>query len=158
MKEEIYAAEQANADTIVLHKERLFWIAYERSAYLFHTHVRPYRAQRKFIKKLGLEMVSLGFPDSVLAVVTAPVLERTAERMVFQSPAAVDEGEFVRWKDRAVLYVKQPKFAPAREPVGDIDEIARRLREFDLESRTPLECMALVAELKRTEAGLRTQM
>lgn len=149
-KEDIYTSEQENSDRIVLYKERLFWIAYERSAYLFHTHVRPYRAQRKYIKKIGCEVVSLGFPDSVLAIVGAPVIEQCEGKIVFQAPAKVDETAFAKWKDEALLYVKQPKFAPARDNVDKLTEqMVKRLREFNVESKTPVECMIFLADIKR---------
>lgn len=150
-KEDIYTSEQSNSDRIVLYKERLFWIAYERSAYLFHTHIRPYRAQRKFIKKIGCEVVSLGFPDSVLALVGAPMIEQSEGRVVFQAPAKVDESEFAKWKDEALLYVKQPKFAPARDNADNkhAEQLVKSLREFNVESKTPVECMIFLAEIKR---------
>ncbi len=143
--------EQSNTDRIHLHKERLFWIAYEKSAYLFSTHIKPYRAQKKYIKKLGLEMASLGFPDSALRAITAPIIEKTEKLIVLQSPERVVEKDFEIWKKGAPLYIKQPKFAPAPDRRTEFaDKLVDRLRDFNVENKTPMECMMFVSELKTT--------
>ena len=50
--------------TIFIVKEVLFCTVYERSAWRFAHKVRPYKPVKKHIKKLGREIVSLGFLKS----------------------------------------------------------------------------------------------
>lgn len=51
---------------IYLHNEGLFWRVYEYSAYAFLINIKQYNAKKKFIKKVGGEIVFLGFPDIIL--------------------------------------------------------------------------------------------
>ena len=59
--EEIVKTE--DSQNIYLHKEGLFWRAYEYSAYAFIKNIKQYNAKKKFIKKVGSEIVFNGFPD-----------------------------------------------------------------------------------------------
>jgi hypothetical protein len=47
-------------------KEALFCTVYEESAWRFVHAIRPYKPVKKFIKKLGAEVVLLGFPKTEL--------------------------------------------------------------------------------------------
>ncbi|MDR1756205.1 MAG: hypothetical protein LBR65_04495 [Culturomica sp.] len=61
-KKEILSLEQENVACIRLFLEGMFWIAYEQSAFRFFHSVRPHRVKKKFVKSVGCELVSLGFP------------------------------------------------------------------------------------------------
>ncbi len=52
--------------TIFIVKEALFCTVYEQSAWRFAHAVKSYKPVKKFVKKLGAEVVSLGFPKSQL--------------------------------------------------------------------------------------------
>jgi hypothetical protein len=56
---------------LMLVRDRLFFQAWEYSAFLFVNHLRPYRIHRRIIKKVGEEVVWLGFPRSSLESVLA---------------------------------------------------------------------------------------
>ncbi len=60
--DEIYAIERDNENCIHLVRDRLFWQAWEKSAYYFVKMFRPYQVHNKFVQKIGAEMVWLGFP------------------------------------------------------------------------------------------------
>jgi len=60
---EIVKREKDNKD-IVLHKEGLFWRAYEYSAYCFVTNIKSYNVLHKFYKNIGQDIVYIGFPGS----------------------------------------------------------------------------------------------
>ena len=51
---------------IVLFKETLFCKAYEESAWQFCMLIRAYKPIKQYIKKVKKEMVSIGFPVSIL--------------------------------------------------------------------------------------------
>lgn len=65
--DEIYLLENKNPTTIHLIRDRLFYQAYERSAFYFVKYFREYKVHSKFFKKIDTEMVYLGFPDRTLA-------------------------------------------------------------------------------------------
>ncbi len=62
----ILQIEQKNTNSIFLHKEGLFWRAYERSAYLFTLHIKVYQITKKFYKNVNSEVVYLGFHSNSL--------------------------------------------------------------------------------------------
>jgi hypothetical protein len=59
--------EDGNTNNIHLYKEGSFWKAYERSAYLFVHHIKPYRTKLRYYKNIEREVISIGFPDSALS-------------------------------------------------------------------------------------------
>jgi hypothetical protein len=116
--EEILALENANdGATIHLVRDRVFWQAWERSAFLFVNHVKPYKITAKFVKKVGGHCVLLGFPNQVLA---------TLEKMAGISKWRIEkEGEnlikviglpqifgFEEWKEKLVAPQRNPPEAP----------------------------------------------
>ena len=58
----------------MLVRDRLFWQAWEYSAFLFVNHFRPYHVHHKHFLKVGQDLVWLGFPKCVL-----PDLEKEAK-------------------------------------------------------------------------------
>lgn len=64
--DEIYTVESDNESSIHLIRDRKFFQAYERSAFRFVKFLREYKVHHKFVKKIGADVVYLGFPDSVL--------------------------------------------------------------------------------------------
>ncbi len=51
---------------IILHKEDMFWRAYEKSAYLFSRYILPYNFTKKYYKIVNDYIVYLGFPQNNL--------------------------------------------------------------------------------------------
>lgn len=65
--DEIYAIENTNDGCIHLVRDRLFWQAWEKSAFYFVKMFRPYKVHSRFVQKIGCQMVWLGFPKGILA-------------------------------------------------------------------------------------------
>jgi len=57
---EIITFEAENTSSIILHKEGLFWRAYEKSAFLFIRHIKEYQITKKYYKNVKAEIVYLG--------------------------------------------------------------------------------------------------
>ena len=55
----ILKIEQENINSIFLHKEGIFWRAYEHSAYLFTLFIKEYQITKKFYKNVKQELVYL---------------------------------------------------------------------------------------------------
>lgn len=64
--EEIYTIESTNNSAIHLVRDRLFWQAWEKSAFIFVKLFRTYKVHSKFVQKICSEMVWLGFPKNNL--------------------------------------------------------------------------------------------
>ena len=43
-------------------REGMFWKAYQQAAYLFVSNLRQYQVNRNYVKKVGEDVLSLGFP------------------------------------------------------------------------------------------------
>ncbi len=63
---DILHLEKSNFNTIILHKEGMFYRAYEKSAYLFTLYIKAYKVVKKFYKNVNTEVVYLGFPTNCL--------------------------------------------------------------------------------------------
>jgi hypothetical protein len=64
---EILEIESNNGGVINLFLEGIFWKVYEQSAYLFSANVEAFAINKKMIKNVQKEIVSLGFPETSLA-------------------------------------------------------------------------------------------
>jgi len=165
-------AERGNTGRIILYREGLFRKAYERSAYALCTQVHPLKATKRYLKVVGGEMVSVGFPLSGDSKFIGELerMEETEERLVLKAPASIDPQDFEAWKNALPLQPSRaaPKtLATASAPKEEESDggekredmataamsaesvVAERLRLFDLAGRTPMECMLFVAELKK---------
>ena len=65
--EEILGIEESGENRINLVRDRLFWQAWNRSAFLFVTHFRKYQVHKRFVQKVSQEVAWLGFPKTALA-------------------------------------------------------------------------------------------
>ena len=65
---DILKREELQNPRIYLHKEGIFWKAYQYSAYQIVQRQVNIKPKKKFIKTVSCEIVSLGFPDITLPV------------------------------------------------------------------------------------------
>jgi hypothetical protein len=71
--ENILAVEESGENRINLVRDRLFWQAWNRSAFLFVTHIKNYHVHKRFVQKVSQDVAWLGFPSSAL-----PAIEKLA--------------------------------------------------------------------------------
>jgi hypothetical protein len=74
--EDILTIEESAENRINLVRDRLFWQAWNRSAFLFVTHIRKYHVHKRFVQKVAQEVAWLGFPKSALAGIAQGVKEK----------------------------------------------------------------------------------
>ena len=147
---EILEVENANAGSINLFKEGIFWRVYQKSAYLFTKHIKDLKAIKKFYKNVNSEVVYAGFPDTIL-----PRIEMMAESKNFKfekcnekhcsiSGFEPDNG-FEEWfksippypvPDKLYLVGKTP---PQQNLEGLTHEIIQKIKEYQVSNKTPLE-------------------
>ncbi|MBQ7571660.1 MAG: hypothetical protein IJT19_05405 [Bacteroidaceae bacterium] len=159
--------EEHNYQTIRLWPEGAFYKAYEHSAYLFVTRLRPYEIRRCYVDAARQDVVSTGFPQAVLSDLGVPSEVTDGGVVSIRLKDGLDEQQYLAWRDALPLAGRQtrkragtkpPAPAIAREeddraPVPALptaeQTVAERLRRLDLAATTPMRCMMLLAELQR---------
>lgn len=167
---EIIQIENGNHNTIILWREGIFWRAYEKSAYAFSMQIRPYKPTRKWVVAVKQDVISLGFPASAAETVldAHQVLLQQDNRLVLAASPITAE-DFESWKQAVAMTLPDngrqqkdgtrplmPASAPAQLPSSatapantGCDDLAGCIRRFNIESKTPVECMLFLMELKR---------
>ena len=145
-----------------LFKEGVFWVAYEKSAYIVCL-LKKYKPTKKFIKAVGQEVVSAGFPESALENIVGANLcvrpdlcvrpnENNKNHVIldislpcFQDLPTLGENfneNFLEWKNNLETNkIKNINFEPEMP-------IVEKIKQFDLHNATPLECMNFLATIK----------
>ncbi|MDD4116284.1 MAG: hypothetical protein PHG27_11945 [Massilibacteroides sp.] len=158
---------------VVLHLEGIFWKAYEWSAFRFVREIKSYKVQKRYVKQLKREIVSLGFPQEVLERILplgcslVSKEEKCAVVRVSESgttdafnvwKANVEEGEK---KEQPMqpqsLAVVQEEFvdygaslltkAPPDKKTASA-KVIEKLQAFQVEVASPIQCMMFVSELQ----------
>ena len=155
------SAEQNNERTVRLYLEAMFYKAYERSAYLFVTQIRSYSVRRFFIKAAGQDVVTVGFPMSVLESLDVAYEAQSDGTIVITLPTPLDEQTYQQWRDaipyhtgnRKPLKAEEPLLPPAPDKAPAMmpaeRRVLQRVREINLANATPMQCMMLLAELQK---------
>ncbi|MBO4645907.1 MAG: four helix bundle protein [Bacteroidales bacterium] len=92
---------------VVLFLEGKFWKAYERSAYMLTCRYN-FKPSKRFVKLVGEEVISVGFPSEQLAKYLAgAALEAGGKRCRAFLPLSFDELAFKEWK--STTRIKEPK-------------------------------------------------
>lgn len=184
---EIFDIEQGNSELVYLYSEGLFWKAYEKSAFRMVRYVGKFKETKRFIKYLGTDIISIGFPkageEKFLAAATIEKREETG--MIVRIGEPFEEREFQDWKNSVTLaaprkgkkekegtpdysnvnataHVNHPTVisfmvtngTPANDTMDPVGEIVYKLRNFQIENHTPMECMMCLAELRKLVAAI----
>jgi len=154
---DIFSAEESNCNNITLYKEGIFYKAYEKSAYAFVINVKNYSPVKKFIKTISCDVVSIGFPCSVLEKISSniKIIESNQNQIVIRTNE-INENAFTEWKNSIALTVTEPKVA--KEIIhncncGNFSETIEAIKNFAVESKTPMECMIFISDLKKIING-----
>lgn len=134
---------------IQLYSEGIFFKAYEHSAWLAYHVLNRFMVKKKYIKKAGQEIVSIGFPKTALHKWAAgrKMYESEKEAAIYidsNEYDSISDKDFSRWKDSITNGCEQK----TEHKVAD-NGIIEQIRLFPVESRTPIECMMFVSSLKR---------
>lgn len=145
--------EERNERTVRLWPEGAFYKAYERSAYLFVSQVRSYEVRRLFVKSIGQDVMSIGFPQTVLTSLDMPHEKSADGAVVLQLSTPLDEQQFLLWRDAQAAPIPNQTSEIKKEHA----DIADRIRRFNLATATPMQCMLFLSELQQIlndDAGL----
>ncbi|MDR0332934.1 MAG: hypothetical protein LBI15_05665 [Dysgonamonadaceae bacterium] len=146
IKEKIY---HTDAFAVNLYKEGVFWTAYEQSAYAV-CQIKPYTARKKYVKAVSAEVVSVGFPDSVLESILSAfeVLEKSELQVNLKTREPIDLKVFETWKLSLPIQVSVDKMEKAKAGMLE-SELINKLRSFDLSNATPMQCMIFLSSIKK---------
>ena len=163
---DIINKENSNTGQIILHREGLFWSAYEQSAYLFAKHVRKYQVVRKHFKNVEKDIVYLGFPHSAKEDVLKSIIStdiQSDEKQVNIFGFQLDEAVFLEWKNSIELKAAtMPDNSLTSEPqisysVNKQDNpensILEMIQKFPVASKTPVECQQFIIEIQKQING-----
>lgn len=132
-----------------LYKEGVFWVAYEQSAYII-SQIKELKPTKKMVKKLGQEIVSVGFPNSVLDKVIAEfeLIERNENQIALRWKHSCDELAYNGWKNN--IEIAMPN--KASMPVAQIRDYSAtdRLLAFDIGNSTPIQCVMFLNDLQQS--------
>ena len=150
-------AEQQDEPLVLLYMEGMFWKAYEQSAMRFTKEVKAYKLQKRYVKTVNSEIVSMGFPNGSLQdVLKGRDFMKVNEKLIsFRVETAFTAAEFEEWK--SALPLESEGTSPsAATLVGKGDarfseaerNVLSQLAAFRVEKASPLECMMLVSDLQ----------
>lgn len=144
---------EASPNIIRLVKSGEFYRAYNRSAWLFQSCIAEHRVMRKYIKSIKEDIFYIGFPEKSLF---NNIGERKSSKTEYGFDIEISEDElpdieeYETWKTTVVtLHSSKGDFNSL--PLAGVEaeqEVLRRLREFQLESKTMVECAVFLAELR----------
>ena len=156
---EILQAEQKNDGSFIrLYAEGIFYKAYERSAWMACRVLHPFMVKKRAVRKVGQEVVSVGFPKTSLQKWAGErQVEDAGDESVLihlseDERVPFDEKEFEAWKSEVTLSVnesvaEQPMTVQPALTNVEVD-ICQSIRRFPIENKSPMECMLFVSELK----------
>lgn len=151
--------ERTNLDCIHLHLEGMFWKAYQRSAYLFVSHVASFKIKKRKVKATSTETVSLGFPkSSLLHHFKQEQIEQIDEKHLKICGYNLDEQKYNSWFDSIPLTIDNKNAKKEQENISQIEitneqRVIELLKTFRLENSSPMECMMFVAKTKEILHG-----
>lgn len=156
---EILKKEAANNGDIILFKEGIFWRAYERSAFLFTLHVKPYQVTKRYFKNVGCEVVFCGFPNTTLD----ELLVKVCDKDIFKEDNTIriagfeqTEGKvFKDWKSGIPNVVKEgePVYSVCDNGYNCKEVVLQRIRGFRVASSTPMDCQQFLIEMQKQLDG-----
>ena len=154
--------QQNTPNEIKIYLEGVFWIAYEQSAYYFWK-LKGYKPTKKFVKIEGAEVVSVGFPNNVLenpelAHKIEDIEEQKKNKIIlFQIEEPISETDFLKWKEELPLSLPSlPPLVKTNGNGGNDISIIEELKNFDMLTKTPMECMIFLSEIKKKLSNNRT--
>ncbi len=142
--------ERHNVQTIKLWAEGTFYVAYERSAYLFTIHVKQYKVRYRYVKAAQQDVVSIGFNKLVLPTLPYDVTACDDGSMMITVDTHIDEQDYEIWRTKVLnqdtvdATINQEIQRSSAE-----NEVITHIRSLNMADMTPMQCMVLLAELQK---------
>jgi hypothetical protein len=136
-----------------LFKEGVFWVAYEQNAY-FIWSMKGYKPNKKYIKSIQQEIVSVGFPERALQSQFIELQVENATEYLSENHILItlgnqiDQNEFQEWKNSIQNAVPTDAVSVHHKFLPNNQSISEQILQFDLSNATPIDCMIFINQLK----------
>lgn len=155
IKEKLILEREKQNNEIILHREGIFYIAYEHSAWLFTVAIHNFKVKKQYIKCVAQDVVSIGFPMTSLENL-ASGCEITDEggvlHLLLPAGRLPQKNDFENWKflqHHAKGQEEQTTHVSENNaPLAKKLELLKMINDFPIECKTPLECMLFLSEIK----------
>ena len=157
---------------IHLFYEGNFYRAYEWSAWLCHRYMKEFKPTHRILKNIEDSVVFVGFPVTSLEkyVPSGATLATNDDKSVdvvlpvemlpVNSDAEVLSFDFVNWKSSVPLTeaskrrVEEEKNGVQQHSPMRLTDVMHWILAYPIEQRSPMECMAFLAEIKQQVAEI----
>ena len=147
---DIIEIEKNNEESIYLFKEGIFWRCYEYSAWRFVKQIKDYKVFEKHIKAVEQDIVYLGFPESALDIIKETnIVNKNEDNQIFINGFPGKEG-FAEWKADVWIETDKPR---RLEKPARLDTIIKKIKEYPITEKTPMESFLFLAEIKKEING-----
>ncbi len=148
-----------NTQAFTMYKEGLFYKCYNEDAMVFSQQVKNYKVNAKFVKSVGAEVLSLGFPmsevkngnlslDVIKIAINAASYKEEAETVVFYIHENI-KANYQKYQEalanakELVVAEKQSEYNYTNRQI-----LVKMIQEFDLANSTPMQGLVFIQELK----------
>lgn len=165
---EVFAREDENSNCIYLYPEGVFYKAYLRSAFLFIRDFGNFKPIKKQLRSVERELVSIGFPKSTIdKYFPEDALTAYNDGALSAQCAPIDLEAYQTWFDSLPRF-ERPEPAASIVKTGGRNQhkatapnasesssaalherVIRKLRDFQLDTCTPIQCVLFVASLQK---------
>lgn len=148
---QIIEKERENQGKIYLHKEGIFYRAYNRSAYMWVTHICEYEVKTRYVKSVGENIYYVGFPTSALETRLAHHVHKHDGDCVEVSCDEVGfaENDYIAWTESLSSGKGEEPHTVSHDEDESSETVIDAIRRFPLESSTPIECVVFLSRLKQ---------
>jgi hypothetical protein len=151
----------ADKKIFTLFREGIFYKCYNEDAMVFVQKVKEYKVNLKFIKSVGDDVLSLGFPisetekgnlsfENISERIGAKVFEDNKGYIVFSLNDISLKKDYATWKNsiqaEVVETVKEPTILYLHQ--SGTKEIISMIKNFDLANSTPMQGLSFIQQLK----------
>lgn len=145
---------EAPQHVIRLVKSGGFYRAYNHSAWLFHSCIAEHKVVRKYVKTLKSDVYYIGFPEESLFNTIGDRHSSKTEHgfdIELKEDELPEETEYEQWLERIqALPSSAGDFHSLPLAGADAErEVIRKLREFPFESKSLIDCVSFLAELRQ---------
>lgn len=149
LREKLQIDKETAVRAMAFFADGTFYAAYERSAFLATHLLPPLKVTCRYRKAVDQTVAQVGFPAASLPKFAGDLpLEQREGMLTLQLPAdaTFSEDEFEAWKQALPI----AKEGDGPKPLAKSQTaILESIRTYPLESRTPMETMLFVADLKK---------
>ena len=154
----------ADIKRFTLFKEGLFFKCYNEDAILFAKLVKPYKVNTKYIKNIGADVVSLGFPvsetengklsfEKMCAILGSDSYDLGVDKVSFYPKTDIKQG-YEKWceslvRESSTEYASKPIVNLASQNTPSATELIALIKNFDLANSTPMQALNFVQHLKQ---------